>query len=578
MEMKRHGVLMILFVGMAMMGFAQRNDAELADPHPGQQEAWKSLKDISLSWGSTDRRYSRSQVAEGQKSITLYAWRGERVAAQAVVSTPRDIKRMTIGVSDLKGRRGNVIKASEIEKYFVRYTLSDVKELHGDTMLVADRLEWAEEMAVAGNTTRPVWIDIKVPTETKAGRYRGFLTVNCDEQKMALPLVVEVAERVLPEPKDWAFHLDLWQNPYAVARYFDVPLWSKEHFDRMRPVMQRYADAGGKVITTSIIEHPWNGQTYDPFESMIGKMKQVDGTWRYDYTVFDRWVEFMMGLGVTEQIDCYTIVPWHYQFEYYDCATNSVKHLKCRPQSEEYREFLLPLLKDFAQHLKRKGWFSRTCIAMDERPMDQLEAAWKVVTEADPEYRIEGAANYNIDQGSIGAKMYDISVGYQYDLFGQEVLKSRRESGQKLTFYTCCGPFVPNTFTLSGPAEAEFLGWHAAAIGYDGYLRWAFNSWGEKPCQDARFGGWLSGDAFLVYPEGTSIRFERLTEGIQQYEKIRILRETATEEQLAELEAVLGRMRFTEADDDFDFAGLVGEARRCMKGSSRGVQREFKGS
>ena len=43
---------------------------------------------------------------------------------------------------------------------------------------------------------------------------------------------------------------------------------------------------------------------------------------------------------------------------------------------------------------------------------------------------------------------------------------------------------------------------------------------------DSRFTKWPGGDAYLVYPDAhSSIRFERLREGIQDYEKIRILRE-----------------------------------------------------
>ena len=49
-------------------------------------------------------------------------------------------------------------------------------------------------------------------------------------------------------------------------------------------------------------EHkPWNGQTYDAFESMVTWLKKADGTWYFDYTVFDRWVEFMMSVGVRKQ-------------------------------------------------------------------------------------------------------------------------------------------------------------------------------------------------------------------------------------------------------------------------------------
>jgi hypothetical protein len=43
---------------------------------------------------------------------------------------------------------------------------------------------------------------------------------------------------------------------------------------------------------------------------------------------------------------------------------------------------------------------------------------------------------------------------------------------------------------------------------------------------DTRFGSWSSGDAYLVYPGlRSSIRFERLIEGIQDFEKINVLKE-----------------------------------------------------
>jgi hypothetical protein len=62
-------------------------------------------------------------------------------------------------------------------------------------------------------------------------------------------------------------------------------------------------------------------------------------------------------------------------------------------------------------------------------------------------------------------------------------------------------------------------------MGFDGFLRWAYNSWPENPNIDSRYIKWPSGDDFMVYPEArSSVRFERLREGIQDYEKIRILR------------------------------------------------------
>ena len=513
----------------------------------------------SFGWGSIDVRYSQSEVPTTTKKCPLLrAWRGERVSAQAVLTTSTDLKSVSISVSDLKSGK-NIIPASAIKKYFVQFALSEISFTNKDTMLYADRLDPVENLKVNANTTQPIWLDIHVPAEAKAGTYQGTVTMNCDGKELSLPLQLQVADKVLPEPSKWAFHLDLWQNPYAVARYYDVPLWSQQHFDKMRPTMELLASAGQKIITCSIISRPWNGQTCDPFESMIAKMKQIDGSWKYDYTVFDKWVEFMMSCGITEQIDCYTLVPWHYRFDYYDCATNSVKELACRPGEAKYHDFIVPFLKDFSRHLRQKGWFERTYIAMDERPKDQMQAAWQTIQDADPEFKIEGAANYNVESEEAD-RVDDISVAFQYNLLKKEALARRTAKGQKITFYTCCGPERPNTFTFSPPAESAYLGWHALACGYDGYLRWAYNSWPKQPNQDSRYGNFPAGDCFLTYPGGSSIRFERLIEGIQAYEKVRILQPSLNLKEAKDLDEMLRYFASNTYEKDTDPVALLRKA------------------
>ena len=387
--------------------------------------------------------------------------------------------------------------------------------------------------------------------------------MNCDGKAFRLPLTVQVVDRVLPEPKDWKFHLDLWQNPYAVARYFDVPLWSDAHFEKMRPLMKMLADAGQKVLTCSIIQHPWNSQTYTPFESMIGKTKTLEGTWKYDYTVFDKWVEFMMGLGIDKQIDCYTLIPWHAQFDYYDMATNSVKYVKSAPGTQVYDDFILPFLRDFAAHLKAKGWFSRTCIAMDERPTDQLRAAYATMKRADADYRIEGAYNYFPD---VVDYVHDISVLLEYSVLDDNIVERRHAAGQPVTFYTCCAPERPNTFTFSPPAEAAFMGWHAAAVNYDGYLRWAYNGWMKDPNYDSRFGWWPGGDCYLVYPDGPSIRFQRLVEGIQAYEKLRLLKENGDEATRQQIKKALEPLTVTQLTGEENMGEMIRQAQKAIPG------------
>lgn len=571
---KREWIAGLLLTALPL--FAQQADVELPDPHPADVAPWQAVKQTKLGWGTTDLRYQKNAVPTLSKQLDLYAWRGERVNAQAVLLAPQGVKELSFAVSDLRAGKA-VIPADAVNTYFVRYVLTDSylgkdgKPHHDahltaafDSFLVADRLDPAPMMAVESQTLRPMWMEIAVPRDAAPGRYKGTLTATFDGQTATLPFTLQVGKRQLPDPADWAFHLDLWQNPYAVARFHDVPLWSEAHFELMRPLMTELAHAGQKVITTSVIQHPWNSQTEDPFESMIGKRKAVDGSWSYDYAVFDRWVEFMMSCGITEQIDCYTIVPWHLIFEYYDEARHCTQQVKLEPGSPAYEAYLLPFLRDFAAHLKAKGWFGKTCIAMDERPKELLEPAYQVLYKADKRWKVKGAVNYFGPE--VAERMYDISFSYQQPLLTPEQLSSHLAKGNRVTFYTCCSPARPNTFTFSNPAESVFLGWHAAAAGYSGYLRWAYNSWVKDAWHDSRFRTWPAGDCCLVYPAGSSIRMKRLVEGIQDSEKIRILRAELKGDKLNRLNATVEKFAPVEVGPEVDVERMVAEGRKQLRG------------
>ena len=510
---------------------------ELPNPVATDVAKWAKVTKPIIAWGSTDVRYSKELPASVTpvSIMNLTGWMGEKLSAQFVISTNRDLKNVSVEVSDIVAKNYKISKWNT-ERGFVRYVMTDELNKDGkgacgyrnkadyDSTLVADVIDHiTPELDIKANTTQPVWVSVKVPRENIIkGIYRGTVTVKEDGKVLAqLPLTVTVKNRILPESKDWAFHLDLWQNPYAVARYYNVEPFSQEHFDLMRPIMKRYADAGGKVITASIMHKPWNGQTYDPFESMVTWMKKADGTWWFDYTVFDKWVEFMMSCGVKKEINCYSMVPWRLSFQYFDQASNSFKYFNGKPGEPAYEEFWMRMLKSFAQHLKEKGWFEITHIAMDERGLKDMLATIEVVRKADPDFMLSLAGTYHKE---LLEDLDDYCITLAEE-FTPEELKKRKAEGKVTTFYTCCTEARPNTFTFSPLAESEWLGWWASKINVDGYLRWALNSWVKDPLLDSRFISWAAGDCYLLYPGGrTSARFERLIEGIQAYEKIRILR------------------------------------------------------
>ena len=514
--------------------------------------AFSAFAQMNVRWGNIDVRYPldcKTEVDDYEMPIAA-AWRGERVSMQLVVRNEYSEKDCSVeySFSDLKNGR-SVIPASNIVGGFVQPVITDKftgcgkheVDAYGE-VLVADRITDTNPTVLEAGSCRGLWLTIQVPQDAEVGTHKGYVELTCNGKKKRYEYKLSVFSNVLPAPKDWTFHLDLWQNPYAVARVHNVELWSKEHFDVLRPYMLKLASGGQKAITATLIDRPWDGQTYDPFGSMVTWVKKADGTWWYDFTIFDRWVEFMMSCGIDKEITCFSMIPWKLSFRYYDQATHSHKYMECAPGEEAYTQFWGGMLSAFSAHLKEKGWFEKTFISMDERSLQQMQAAIKVIKEYAPGMKISMAGNYHPE---IEADIHDYCLDiFAYGAYTPELLAQRRAQGKVSTYYTCCSAEYPNLFTFSAPADAAFIALEALKKGLDGYLRWAYNSWTVTPEEDSRFTAWPAGDTYVIYPFSlSSIRWERLVQGIQLFEKYKIkLAEAVADgdkERIAQLEELL---------------------------------------
>jgi len=550
---------------------------EPIDPSPDTTSDWQNVSEgLQASMTSTNMRFVRSKIPNIVKNNTWEgtAWKGERLSAQMVLWTNDSIHNVGVEISDFKSDKGDEISSNNMQLRFVKYVITD--EFAGGcgyrkpedfaSSLAADALEPVSTYTVKANETRPVWVTMDVPADAKSGSYRSTITLTVEGQEnQAFELAVEVIDKVLPPASDWKFHLDLWQNPYAVARFHNVEPWSSEHWDLLKPIMGRLADAGQKVITVSLNKRPWGGQTFDQFEGMIDWKKKADGTWEYDYTIFDNWVQFMIDLGIKNQISCYSMVPWGNEFYYFDEIENKEVKVKAAPGSKEYEQLWIPFLSKFKAHLAEKGWNKITRMAMDERGPKEMEAMFKLLNKYAPEFGASFADNHK-SYKRYPNELKDMSVAFGHPV-DEEDLKLRKAKGYISTHYVCCSDGFPNVFTFSAPAEGVFIGWYSIAANFDGFLRWAYNSWVENPLQDSRFRAWPAGDTYIVYPDNrSSIRFETLREGIQDAEKIRILR-TAFEtknmkEELATLNALVAQFNITTKPEDLE--GMIKNAKEKL--------------
>jgi hypothetical protein len=523
---------------------------EMPNPAKTPVEAWaKVTGDVNVSFASDNVRYPKEQVpAVSSKEWTVKAWKGEKVHTQILVWTKKNISELSCQTEDLTDGKGHIIKSQNIRAAFVRYVMTDEFGEGCDertpekyrSSLVEDPIDIVDKLTVQPNTVQPVWLSINVPVDIPAGKYSGSVTINANGKHL-LKISMDIGSRILPPPSEWKYDLDLWQNPDPVAKVHDVKLWSDEHFSLMRPYYTMLAGAGQKSITAFIIDQPWGAEhVYYRDPTLIQWTKKKDGSWLYDYSVFDRYIEFVMSCGINRRINCYSMVTWNLSFIFFDEAKGDTVSVRAKPGSREYNDLWEPMIRDFTNHLKSKGWFSKTTIAMDERDMESMKAVLALLRRIDPEWKTALAGNYHPE---IARDIFDYCI-IIHDKFDPDILKLRKDSGKPSTYYTACGENHPNGFTFSPPAENTWISWYAAAEGFTGYLRWAYNNWTEAPLQDTRYRTWPGGDCYQIYPgPRTSVRFEKLIEGIQDFEKILILREQFIrendEKHLKELNEVL---------------------------------------
>ena len=575
-----------LLMGMAFHACSQEVNTfqEAEDPvalTDEQSSRWNEVgTDLNAAWGNTDISYGRSVVPDGvsEEPCRLTVWKGERASAILLLWSASDQDGVRCRVKDFRSEDA-VIPSSSASARFVRYTIGDqmtddYKKTYyyrkGETpaVLAPDMLDTLSRFDMEARTVRPVWVSVNVPGDAEAGIYRSEVVVSRKGfGRVSLPLELEVLDHVLPSPDQWEYHLDLWQHPSAVARAYGVELWSDAHFDALKPLMKRLADAGQKVVTATLNKDPWNHQCYDAYETMIRWTRHKDGSWSYDYEIFDRWVQMMIDLGIDREINCYSMVPWNCELEYLDEEKGEVVTVKAEPGTPVFPEIWTPFLLDFKNHLAGKGWLEITNIAMDERSPEAMQAAADVLMSCAPEMGFALADNHRSYKKF--TMMRDVCVALHHNVVSQEDIDMRRENGFYTTFYICCNPSHPNTFSSSRPFESEMLGWYGLANDYDGMLRWAYNSWAENPQYDSRFGGWMGGDTYLVYPfNRSSVRFEKLIDGIEAAEKVRILRREGAD--VTPVEAVLEKIRNTDATShDLPWNEIISEARAALDEVSR---------
>lgn len=474
--------------------------------------------------------------ADHTDSWSDVAWLGDERSSKIGIATRDDgAKNVRIVAGDLISQDGSKISGKDIEvKWLRNVSAKEGRNAQGRLKSFPEIIYYDNTgLDVPANTLQYAWLTIPVPVDAKPGVYNGTMQVVADGVEACnLAYTLEVIGLKQPTADEVGYEVQIWQHPFSVSGYYfanstadaatgtgtDAPIgtfMSEEHKDLLRGSLKEYASIGGHDLVANIVEEAWNHQSYFGDSSMVTWILNDKGEWSFDYTLFDKWIDFATECGVIDpatdlgQIKCYSMVSWG-SFKYKDAETGEMKSydMQLNGNNPKAEAAWSAFLKDFYKHCTEKGVWDITYISMDERDYSQLKPVVDLVAKVEGELgtniKLSSALNVGTDQNilSLSDKIDDISVQTSHTRPIENFRKlcdERAAKGLVTTVYNCTGNY-PGNFMISDPGDNYWVTWYAMSSHADGFMRWAWDNWTNDMFGNATYRYWEPGDGWYIYP------------------------------------------------------------------------------
>jgi hypothetical protein len=314
----------------------------------------------------------------------------------------------------------------------------------------------------------PIWLTVRVPKDAAPGVYEGRVTLTADGWAGTnLPLRVHVSAWTAPDPKDWRMQNFLYHAEEAVARHYGVTNYSPRHLELVGKSLALLAEINSRQVQANLVigfaaTDYCGGNGQGNPESLVRWVKQKDGTFKHDFTNFDRYIEMVakaIGKPRTLRLNCWGATQWvdrnldtagRKQVTVFDPATGQLSTLKQPPLgTPENYAFWKPVFDGVLARLKARGWLDETTLGYNPwnggAPPTVVDVAYKLWPQGEWSW-----TGHNPQEGA----MVGSSTGI--------VMKVRNAN----TVYSTADPGRTPAWVLDGPRRSTII-WTARMLQSD---------------------------------------------------------------------------------------------------------------
>ena len=487
---------------------------------------------------------------------TILAARGEVASLQIVVKANEEIIEINAVVKEIKTGEGTTLHAvAEVGWVgYVRvgrsYNPPSRDIIRSASDYFPDPILTDSVFSVEKGEVQPLWISIPIDPSAEPGLYKG---------------TVMITGKTGSGKKEWAkdfyiriYPVNLGKSPLLVTNWsahFNTTALS--YLNNNEP-LELYSDLYWELVEMHagmMASHRQN--VHRIFPVWHTQYSLDEGKYTFDFSRFDKEAELFDRYGVLERIEGGHLAwrsgnwdsPFYVEVPLPDSeesralqvginplkVENGMRFVKLSIEDPRTQNFLDQFLPALREHLAEKGWLNRYMQHIADEPTSKNSESYRKISDYVkkhlPDVKILDAVLTSKElAGTIDIWVPVLDVLHRDHQFYLDLKKE----GKELWYYTCVAPRgnYANRFIELPLIQTRLLHWINFKYNAIGYLHWGLNYWEKDQLNTdaSRDRGKLpAGDNCIIYPGYkklyTSIRFEAMRDGIDDYQLLKMVEE-----------------------------------------------------
>lgn len=392
-----------------------------------------------------------------------------------------------------------------------------------------------------------LWVDVKLTDAIPSGDYEIEIqlikedNVICSAVKNLTVIGVEL-------PKQKLMHTE-WFHADCLADYYNVEVFSEEHWKIIENFFHEYVDRGCNMILVPLFTYPLDMAIgNDRTTTQLIEVEVKDGEYIFGFDKMKRWIDLSKACGIEYFEMSHLFSQWGAKYAPKVVATVDGKEERIfgwhTPSVGEYTRFLESFLPQLVAKLREWEIADVTYFHISDEPREMHLDTFKAAKESlgnmlDGFHTFDALSSLEFYKHGLISK--PIPANNEIHEFFEYGLKD-------MWTYYCTGQFyeVSNRFMSMPSARNRIYGVQLYKYDIIGILHWGYNFYNSQhsfkhinPYQvtDAEY-AFPSGDPFLVYP-GEDGQPEESIRMMVHYEALTDLRALELLESLTSKEYVM---------------------------------------